>query len=477
MDLRSKVLSALRWTAAARFLGQLVSWVMTIFVIRLLSPEDYGIMAMAMVLIAFLIHLNTIGLDAVLVQKKDLSEQERRQIFGIIIVVGIAMFTALQLGATMISGFYGEPRLVPVIQVLSFQFLVYIFEALPVARLEREIDFKKRSIIEFCAMLTGSITSLVLAYLGKGVWALVWGYMLMTFLKVAAINFIARAQCLPSFSFRNMKEQISFGGFVSVDRGLFFAFAESDKFIGGRIMGKELLGYYSVAVHLASLPIQKLAGLLNAVAFPAFSHIQADKKKVAQYLLKAARIMSILAFPVFLGISSVAPELIAVLLGEKWMPAALPLQILAVVMPLRMLGNLFPPLLWGVGHPEVSATNYLISAIIMPAAYVVGAYGGPQGMATAWLLAYPVVFIVTVARACPFAGVSLGDLLRTMIHPVIASTAMYAAVTFVRHYTYGEPGGLLQLLQLITVGAVVYVTALFITHRDAFKETFELLRS
>ena len=251
MDIRNKVMTALKWTAAARFMGQLVSWVVTIVVIRLLSPSDYGLMAMAVVLISFLTLLNSLGLDAVLVQKKDLNEKTRRQIFGVVIVVNIVFTAMLFFGAPYVAGFYNEPRLTLILQVLSAEFIMLIFETLPQSQLERDIDFKHRSIAEFVTMIIGSLTTLVLALLGFAVWALIWGMLVMTATRMIGLNLIARNLVWPSFSLKGMMKNLSFGCFVTTDRGLWFLFSETDKFIGGRLLGKRLMGYYAVASHLA----------------------------------------------------------------------------------------------------------------------------------------------------------------------------------------------------------------------------------
>ena len=323
-------MSALRWSAAARFLGQAVSWAITILVIRLLSPGDYGLMAMAMVLVSFLVLLNTLGLDAVLVQDKALDEQMRRKIFGIVIVANVLFFLLLFLGAGVVADFYGEPVLAPIVRVLSLQFLLLIFETLPQAKLERDIDFARRSVVDFATLVLGSLTTLALALAGQGVWALIWGTLATNATRMLGLNLIARNLVWPSFDWRGMRKHLVFGGFVTGDRGLWFLFSESDKLIGGKLLGHQLLGYYAVASQVASLPIHKITGLLNSVAFPAFSHAHAhtSQETVQGYLLKATRIIGIAAFPVFFGISCTAEPIIACLLGEKWLPAAPLLQLL-----------------------------------------------------------------------------------------------------------------------------------------------------
>lgn len=478
MDIRSKVMSALRWSAAARFFGQAVSWVITIMVIRLLSPGDYGLMAMAMVLVSFLILLNTAGLDAVLVQEEEIDEPLRRQIFGVIIVINILFFALLFFGAELSARFYGEPALTPIVQVLSLQFLLLIFETLPQSKLEREIDFAARSIVDFVTLIIGSLTTLSLALLGHGVWALIWGAVITNATRMVGLNLICRNLVWPSFAWGGMRKHLSFGAFVTTDRGLWYFFSESDKLIGGKLLGNQLLGYYAVASQLASLPIHKISGLLNSIAFPAFSHVHThtDAETVRGYLLKATRILSIAAFPVFFGMSCAAEPIIASLLGEKWLPAAPLLQLLGVVMPFRLMSNIFPPLLWGIGRPRTSASNFAFAAILMPVAFYTGTHWGVIGLAYAWLCMYPVVFFVTAFRTCAAVGLNVADYFRQLLRPVAAGMIMYATVIFMQQYVFGMVGDWLYLIQLVIVGAVSYAVAMLVIDRDGMTETLALIR-
>ncbi len=477
MDLRKKVLSALKWTFAARIVGQLTSWGITIIVIRILEPQDYGLMAMAAVVVTFMVLINTAGLDAVLVQKEQLTEQDRRQVFGVVISGNLLMFGITFVAAPLLADFFGEPRLIAIFRVLAIQFLLLIFETLPETHLERRLDFKRRSIVDLVTLIVGSVATLTFALAGFGVWSLVWGNLVTIGSRVIGLNAIAPCLCRPSFSFGQLKESLSFGGYVSADRMLYFVFAEADKLIGGKLLGTVSLGYYAVASHLGTLPIQKLAGLINSVAFPAFSRTQADTDKVATYLLKAVRMMSIVAFPVFVGISSVAEETVALLLGDKWAAAAPLLQVLALVMPLRLVFTVFPPFLWGIGRPDVSATNYLVAAIIMPAAIATGAQWGPLGMCYGWVAAFPVVFAITARRASRLVNVSLLDLGRAMFWPAVSSVAMYGSVLAAKWLLNGQPGSLTNLVALVLLGAVAYAAVTWFCYRDGVMEVKDLMRS
>ena len=143
----AKVLSALRWSATTRLIGQAVTWTMTIFVIRLLSPADYGVLAMAVILPAVLYFLNDLGLDVVLVQRQAGNDTIfRRQVFGVVIVINLLCALILVASAPLVAAFFHEPILVPILKVLSLQFLLLVFETLPRTRLEQGLNFRSQSL-------------------------------------------------------------------------------------------------------------------------------------------------------------------------------------------------------------------------------------------------------------------------------------------------------------------------------------------
>ncbi len=472
-------MTALRWSASARLLGQVFSWSITILVIRLLSPADYGLMAMGVVLVSFAFLLNTVGLDAVLVQTKDLQQSVTRQIFGVVVLANLGWFVLLFLGADAAARFYGEPALAPILQVLALQFPVLIFETLPLARLEREINFARRSVVDLVTLILGSLATLALALLDYGVWALVWGMLVNTVTRVIGFNLICPCQLWPSFNFAGMRRHFAFGGFVVSDRSLWYVFSESDKFIGGKLLGNQALGYYAVASQIASLPIQKVSGLLNAIAFPAFSqaHSHASLEKVRDYLLTATRMLSIAAFPVFFGMAATADSIIAVLLGEKWLMAGPLLQLLALVMPLRLLSNVFPPLLWGMGRPRTSASNYLLAAVLMPMAFLIGARWGMLGLALAWLGMYPLVFAVTAWRSCREVALAPAAYILALVRPLMASLLMLVLVTQADPWLPGASGGWVHLGAQVLLGVVVFGGGMLLIDRRGLAETLYLIRS
>jgi teichuronic acid exporter len=475
-DLGTRAAHALRWAAGATAIGQIVTWAMTILVIRLLSPSDYGLMAMAMVFVSFLMIINELGLGAALVQQRALDLDATRRVFGTTLLVNATFMALLALAAPLFALFFEEPRLTDIVRVLSLQFLISAFEVVPVAQLERSLDFKRKSLCNLLAAICGGATTLALAWRGFGVWSLVWGNLVLVVLRAVAYNVAAPFPHLPRFGIAGIQGALRFGGFVMLERAMWSLYSQADVFIVGKLLGAHALGIYAVAMHLASLVMHKTGGVLYEVAFPTFSRAQEQGTVFREYLLRSMAILAVLSFPVFVGVASVAPELVAVLLGPDWHAAAPALALLSLVMPIRMASNLLPPALQGVGRPDVSVQNLLIALIVMPIAFAVGTRGGIIGVCIAWLVTFPLVWITMLARSRAALGVSVAEMLRPLLVPGACALAMFVAVSATRAASTVLEPQILQLAFLSAVGAAVFLGAMWMVARPRLLDVVALAR-
>ena len=474
-DLKQKVLSGLRWRAGLRFFGQLITWSITIFVMRLLSPQDYGLMEMAAVLIAFLTMVNELGLGAALIQKKDIDECIMRQIFGLLLIINASLFFLSLWAAPLAADFFKEQRLIPVIRLLSVQFVVASFVIIPQSLIDREMLFKEKSIVEMISAVAGSLTTLPLALSGWGVWSLVWGSLTLSLFRTVGLNLVRPYLKLPYFSFKGIGQAISFGGYVTIARILRFFYSQADIIIVGKFLGRQLLGFYSVAMTLASLPMEKVSGIVNQVAFSAFASIQADTQKVSSHFLKSVRIMSLLAFPVLWGISSIAPEFVNLLLGKKWSMAIVPLQILSLVIPVRMVSKLMSPALLGIGRADTNFFNVITASLALPLGFLIGCHWGIIGVSIAWGTIFPIVFIFNLSRTVRILKIAVRDVIREMVIPVVAAIAMYISVSIIKLFI-PEFDYMVSLTLSVVVGVVIYGATVITLDRDGCLEVFGMMR-
>lgn len=478
MSLRSQALSGFRWTASVRLASQLITWGITLAVIRLLTPADYGLLAMATVFVSFLSMFSELGLGAAVVQKADVDEPLLRRVFGVILVIHFSLAALLVLAAPLIAGFYDEPRVIPVIRALSLQFVLAGFAVIPDAQLQRKMEFRNRSLLDLCNAVLASLTTLSLALAGAGVWALVVGSLISQLGKTVGLNWLSPFSRWPDFSLTGMRSLLRFGGSFTAIQVFWMFLSQIDILICAKWLGNEILGIYSVAMHLASLPSQRLSGLVNQVAFPTFSRMQHDLHKVGENVLMGTRVLSFFAFPVLWGMSSIAPEIVQVILGAKWAASTVPLQVLALIIPLRMVANFVATAIQGVGRSDIVLRNVIWASLLMPPAFIIGVNeGGLLGLCLAWLVVSPLVFLQGMMRGLPVLQLRLVQLAIAMLPAAVASLGMYAVVTATRHFLPGNQESVLHLLILLGMGGVSYSALSWGLNRPGTREVLDLLRS
>ncbi len=476
MTFRSQILLGLRWVAGARLLGQLVTWSITIVVMRILSPADYGLLAMATVLVGFLAMMAQFGVGAAAIQASEMDDAKLRQILGLVIVINSGLFLVLFLAAPLIAWFFEEQRLVAIVRTLGVQFILMIFAVIPSSQLSRQLNFKGQSLVDLSAAIVGSLTALACALSGLGVWALVWASLVMEVWRVVGLSFISPFWQRPEFSLHGTRQILLFGGNLTAARILWFFYSQADIIVAGKFLGKDLLGVYSVSLHLASLPIQRLSTIINQVAFPAFARIQHDRDRFASNFLMATRMLSFTAFPVLWGMSSIATEIVALLLGEKWREAVLPLQLLALVMPLHMLVLFMNTAAQAIGRVDIALRQVLLAFAVMPIAFLVGARWGLVGLSIAWVVAFPVVLGGALVIFLPVIGLRVTDVFYAILRPVLAGLGMYAAVAVVRSILDPGTRTIMQMMILIVTGALAYGALAWTLNRRGCKEILGLIK-
>ena len=475
MTLKQKVMSGLFWTASGKFLGQLITWGITIIIIRRLSSTDYGLMSLTSVFVEFLAMINELGLGAAVIQNKNLNPRTLKSLFGMLLLLSALFYLFLAGAAPFIADFYADSRLTALIQVLAIQFLFMGFTVLPQSLLLREMAFRKIATIDFTAAILGSASTLFWVLNGHGVWALVWGTLVIRVVSMIGLNLAHCPLGLPSLDFKEIQSFFSFGGYVTLSRILWYLYTRADILIIGKLLGKEILGFYAVGTYLATLAMEKVSGIINQVAFPAFSSVQSDPDVAGRHFLKALRVMAFIAFPVLWGISAVAPEFVDLFLGSNWTSAVIPLKIVALVVPVRMLSNLMPPTLLGLGHPGILFINSLVPFVVMPMAFFIGSFWGLSGVSLAWVIAFPIVFFLNIFRVIRILDIAFNNVLKAIWIPLLSAIIMYVILLLFR-FTLPQISLVMRLFLLVFAGVFVYSGLMFFLNREGVQEIRALFK-
>lgn len=477
MSVKAQVISAVRWTAGGRLASQVVTWAITLVVIRLLTPEDYGLMGMALVIIGLCTLMSDLGIAAALIQTKDLDDYVVRQSYGLVLLVNFALCVAVFASAPLVAAFYGEERLVLILRVLSLTFIVQSLASVPRALLTRSIEFKHISIVEFVAVITNSLVTLALAFSGYGVWALVVGNIAVCVVNTVGILLVCGLKITPVFRFGGMGKLISYSIKISGQRIVWFFGQNLDVILIGKLLGKTTLGYYSVGFHLASMPMHRVMAIINQVAFPTFSRIQDDPALVRNYFLEMSKLISLIFFPLMWGLSSVSEEVVAIFLGEKWSNASFVLIVLCLAIPFRVNATVLPPLMNAIGQPGKTLVNSITEASIIAIGVLIGVAWGLSGVVIGVSCAYLIAWQVVLWRCLPYLGTTWSQVAAALSPTVFSAATMYAAVYLSKMLLFQDLAPPVMLGLMIFVGAAVYGGLTLVFNRDTVNQAIMVITS
>jgi O-antigen/teichoic acid export membrane protein len=477
MSLKQTIVSAVGWSVAIRMSVQIVTWAMTLVVIRILSPNDYGLMAVSQIFVNFMLGFGSLGFGDALVQQDETPMTVVARLFGVLLVGAVTLGTLMALAAYPIGAWYHDPRLVPLIQVSSLGFLFTALTALPRAYLTKHLRVRPMFIMELASGLAGAATVIVLAIGGYGVWSLMLGWLATNVVKVLGFVLLASEYYVwPRLGFAGIGPLFSFGIYRTFEYIVWMIFASADILIISRWLGPVELGVYVVAANFAAMPVNKIAPIVNATAFPAFALIQERPSEARFYALKAVRMMAAIAVPLFFGLSVTAPEVVDLVFGPNWVAARPVLGVLALAITFRAILLVVPNFLQGIGDSRASFWCTAIGAVIFPPAFVIGCHWGIVGVAWAWLIGYPIMYAATAMIASRRGGLDTRLLMLAPVQPIVAGVIMMGAVMAIRNLLPQTLPEIVGFAVLVAAGAATYGGVLLVLFRGLAMEMLQVFR-
>ena len=477
MELKQRLVAAVGWSAGIKVAFQLVTWAMTLLVIRILSPDDYGLMAVSQVFANFLLGFSALGLGDALVQRESTPKPMVASVFGMILLTSAALTVLLALAAYPIGWWYHDDRLIPLIQVSSLGFLLSGLTALPRAYLTKSLRVRPMFVMELSSGLLGALTVIVLAYLHFGVWALQLGWLVSNVVKlIGFVLLAAKFYVWPRFRFAGIGPLFSYGIYRTLEYTAWVAYNSADIFIISRLLGPTELGLYTVAMNFAAMPLNKIAPILNATAFPAFALVQSREAEARFYALKSLRMMSTLSVPIFFGICATAPEIVDLVFGPKWEATKPILAVLALATSFRAILLLLPPYLQGIGDSRGAFWCTMAGVAIFPPAFLLGSLWGIMGVCYAWVAAYPLVYALNALIAVRRGGLEMGPLLLAPVPPMVAGAVMILGTALLRSGLPSYIPDIARFTILVAAGAAIYGAILCTVFRERALELLRLVQ-
>jgi O-antigen/teichoic acid export membrane protein len=471
--LEKKVALGGAWFAGLSATSQILSWFFTMYIASLLKPEDYGLMTMGAFLTAYMEVFSELGLGSAIVQRNRVTQHELSSVFWLAVLVGVALSGVCLALAYPTSWVFRDRRVVPVTFLISPLFIIGSAMTVPLNVLRRDFEFKRIGFVNVASALTGNVVMVLLALKGWGVYTLIFGVISMRTCKVA-LMFLA-SKWLPSshFSFREVRPYLRFGVNLAGSSSLARIFESLDKFIVGRAFGATLLGYYSFATTLASLPVDKIWPIFQQILFPLLSRYQDDCDRCNSVFLRITRYYSLLIVPAFIAGFFFAEEAILGLVGSKWAPIVPFFRAFCMAKLCDSLSEFANLLHMSKGKTDRLFRFALLKTTIMPLSVYVAARQGPSALTVPWLFVYTVLSLGWLVFTLETYGIRLVSYARELRGAFVGSCLMVAGVFASRPLLSAALGAatspLSLLVQTVGVGGAFYVAFMLFFERQALE--------
>jgi len=460
MSLGKKVTHSVSWLAIAQVAQRATTLVVTAILARKLLPSDFGLIALTLLAVNFISYFQDMGLSAALVQRADLEKDHLDTAFWVNVIGGFTLGLIGVALAPLLSVLFREPRLTWLLVVMMVTLPINGFGWASHSLLQRRLLFKEIAIIEWLSVLLSGATAVALALGGFGVRALIAQNIVASI--VSASGRLIAARWLPSFAFsgKRFRELFSFSsgalGYFLVNHGM----RNVDKAIIGGVLGTTALGFYSIAYNLILLPGMTICGLVGRVMFPALSSVQDDKPRFRRAYLRMARTVAFATFPLIIGLGATARIFIPTIYGDRWLASVPILQILIVIGFFEAIA-IWGAAAWALGNTRMSLVCAVVALIAMTIAFSIGVHWGVIGVAWAYVMATPLIFLLPHLWTNRLMDLRLSALLEAIAPPFLAAAVMGVVIALlvsdnVRLFT----SNWLNLVAYIVGGGVIYALAI-----------------
>ncbi len=445
---------------------------------RLLSPSDFGLMAMIMVVIVFAQSYTDMGVNNAIIHYQLTDKQHLSSLFWLNLFVGIGLFLTMIIVTPLVVMFYHEARLANLLLLTSVVFLVIPIGQQFQILLERELLFGRVAFAEIMSTLSGTGIALLCALAGFGVYSLVLGLLMRSLVKSLSFFLIGLRQWQPMFHFRidDLKRYLSFGFYQMGERSINYLAWNLDKIIIGSLLGAQALGFYSIAYQIMSLPFSMFNPIITRVAFPVFAKIQSDDYELRRGYLAAIRAIAFVLFPVYTGMIILAKPLFLIAVGREWLPAIPVFQILCILGYFYSIGNPIGSLLLAKGRVKIGFYLNILVFILYSLAIWIGSSYGVTGIAISLVLSQACI-LFPLGFWIRWLLVHMGTMeyLKAFSPMLICSAAMGGFVQYIKSPLHFIDNYILNFALLAVVGIMIYLLAMLLWKKEELIRLFNFV--
>lgn len=454
------------WMAAIKMSGRVLQILMLIILARILAPQDFGLVGIALLSLSAVKKFTNVGLNAALIQQVDENVDDYLDTTWCLEAGrGLLITAVLFVVAPYLSILFSEPQATPLIRVIGLAPLFYGLRNPGVVYFRKNLEFHK----EFAYRTSGDVIQFVVgvgyALIYPTVWALVFAFLASDVVRFMLSYVIHDYRPWPAFDWSIAKKLIDYGKWITGSSIIHFIYSEGDDAFVGWYLSATALGFYQYAYRIADMPATEVSGIIANVTFPAYSKFQENPELLRQALLGTLQTTAFIAVPLSFGIALIAPSFVPVVLGSDWTPMIVTMQLLAVYGLLHALTRNFGSLLKAIGRPDVITKLGMvrilaIAIFIWPATARWGIEG--TALVVVGVFVFPMLPLDVYVVSRMTAATST-EIYRTYVFPIVAGVVMFLTLWYVRGVVSLSP--LVELIVFIPAGAVLYFAAALLLDR------------
>ncbi len=445
------------WVFLFRIVNRGFSLIRLIILARILSPNDFGLMGIALLTISTLETFSQTGFQQALIQKKEDIQSYLNSAWTVLILRGFILFVILYFIAPYAAIFFDATEAKPIIRVIGFAILFRAFTNIGITYFKKELEFNKEFIYQFSGTLADFIVAISAVLILENVWALVLGLLAGSIVRCFISYLIHPYRPRLNFNSEKIKELFGFGKWIMGSSILVFLITQGDDIFVGKILGTTALGFYQLAYRISNMPATEITHVISQVSFPAYSKLQDNIPKLREAYLKVLQLTAFLSFPIAGLIFVLAPDFTKIFLGEKWMPMVPSMMVLALCGLIRSIGAT-TIIFKSVGKPEIStklqfARLILLVIIIYPLTIKWGILGASLAVLLSILPVEPISFYLTIK----IIKCRIWEFGKLIVLPMLGVVIMVFTLLISKFFIFSLTG-LFSFFTLIFIGVIVYVS-------------------
>ncbi len=467
---------ALIWKLLERFGVQGVQFVMQIVLARLLSPNDYGVLAIMVIFTTIANVFVQTGFNTALIQNKDVTEEDYSSVLWVTVIISIVLYAAIFFAAPFIGAFYEKPELVAPLRVLALMLFPGALNSIQLAKVSRELDFKKVFYSNIGGIVVSGAAGIAVALMGGGLWALVVQTMLNVFIATLVMQFVVKLRFRFVINFKRVKILFAFGWKLLVSSLLETLYQNVQSLIIGKKYNSETLGFHNRGLQFPQFLITSISGAVQSVMLPAMSKKQDQKAELKELVRNAISIGAYAVFPMALGLAAVAEPFVRLVLTDKWLPCVPYLQIYCVSFIFYPVHACNLQALNAIGRSDMFLKLEIIKKIYGMAVIIAAVvfFNSPIAIAVSSIVSTVISCFVNAAPNKKLINYSYGEQIKDILPSLVLSAVMFLCVWAVSLLNLSP---FVTLLIQISFGIIIYLVLSYLTRMSPFLKVVEIIKN